>query len=201
MQSQCSGVLIPTSSPPRHPTQFRLTVASRYCRTHASDHALGQMSGAHRADPELKRRSCERQSLTSSARWGERHLGSRVFCTGPCLLGRAGLLSGKRAATHCAYTHLLPKVGATFKNVGRRLRTHAHRTNCDYAKRIQLALEYEPAPPYRCGHPNTAEPSLAIELKADRYEKATARMEQSLRVNLEHGVLRSRTSAYIPFPK
>jgi cyclohexyl-isocyanide hydratase len=52
------------------------------------------------------------------------------------------------------------------------------------AQGIQLALEYDPAPLYRCGHPNTAEPSLVTQLNASRYERAAARMEQALNASL-----------------
>src|SRR3546814_17769698 len=47
----------------------------------------------------LKRQAASAQWVTS-------------VCTGAFLLGRAGLLAGKRATTHWAYTHLLPLVGA-----------------------------------------------------------------------------------------
>jgi len=119
-------------------------------------------------------------------------------CTGAFILGAAGLLRGKRATTHWAYTHLLPQVGATYENarvvtdgnlvtaggvtsgIDFALGLIAHVASPAVAQRIQLALEYDPAPPYRCGHPATAEPALVLQLRAGRYEQAAAQMEQAL---------------------
>ena len=123
-------------------------------------------------------------------------------CTGAFILGAAGLLTGKRATTHWAYTHLLPEVGATYENSrvvadGNVLTSGGVTSGIDFAltliaqiaapavaQEIQLALEYDPAPPYQCGHPDKAAPSLVAQLNASRYERAAARMEQALKASV-----------------
>ncbi|MBC7171087.1 MAG: DJ-1/PfpI family protein, partial [Polyangiaceae bacterium] len=44
------------------------------------------------------------------------------------------------------------------------------------AKIVQLELEYDPAPPFRCGHPRTAEPQL---VEAVRSSVASSLVERS----------------------
>lgn len=102
-------------------------------------------------------------------------------CTGAFVLGAAGLLKSRRATTHWAYHHLLARVGAT-PVVGRVVRDGDTFTGggvtagIDFAltiaaevageaaaRRIQLAIEYDPAPPFEGGSPARAAPeTLAV---------------------------------------
>ena len=95
-------------------------------------------------------------------------------CTGSLVLGAAGLLSGKRATTHWRYLDLLVLTGAIpvsqrVVEDGRAITGAGVTAGIDFglalvavlhspdvAKRIQLGLEYDPAPPFRAGHPSVA---------------------------------------------
>jgi cyclohexyl-isocyanide hydratase len=111
-----------------------------------------------------------------------------AVCTGSLLLGLAGLLEGYEAATHWAFMDLLPLFGA--RPVRRRVVVDRNRVTgggvtagIDFglhlaailssetdAKRIQLGLEYDPEPPFRCGHPDVADPDVVTTVRA-RFEE------------------------------
>jgi cyclohexyl-isocyanide hydratase len=123
-------------------------------------------------------------------------------CTGAFVLGVAGLLKGRRATTHWAYTGLLPLVGATYEKarvvrdgnvftgggvtagIDFALTVAAEIAGPEVAQRIQLSIEYDPAPPFTSGHPNRA-PAAVREHMGARFESRLATFRGELQQALK----------------
>lgn len=110
-------------------------------------------------------------------------------CTGSLALGAAGLLEGKRATSHWAYTGLLEKFDATYEKArvvkdGNVITAGGVTSGIDFAltvvaeiagqmwaESIQLSLEYDPHPPFNSGHPDVADPKTLAALQERVYDK------------------------------
>jgi cyclohexyl-isocyanide hydratase len=127
-------------------------------------------------------------------------------CTGALVLGAAGLLRGYNAATHWSAVQYLSAFGA----VPTRTRVCVDRnritgggvtagidfaltlvsilTNRKTAETIQLGMEYNPAPPFNSGSPDTAPPEVLAfvteqiaatsQRRSDAVNRAAARLSQ-----------------------
>ena len=105
-------------------------------------------------------------------------------CTGALVLGAAGLLNGKQAATHWMSREMLAAFGATPSDdrvvvegnvitgggvtagVDFALVVAAEAFGRELAEAIQLGIEYDPRPPFASGSPATAAPALVAKVRA-----------------------------------
>ena len=135
-------------------------------------------------------------------------------CTGSLVLGAAGLLQGYNAATHWSAMQYLPAFGAV--PAGTRVCVDRNRvtgggvtagidfaltlvsilTDRKTAETIQLGIEYNPAPPFNAGSPDTAPLEVVSYLKeriaasgagrSDAMTRAAARLSQVEHLPLHH---------------
>jgi putative intracellular protease/amidase len=105
-------------------------------------------------------------------------------CTGSLILGAAGVLKGLEATTHWASAARLAEFGARYteRRVVRQgkiftgagvsagidmgLTLVAEECGADFAKALQLGIEYDPQPPFDCGAPSKASPEIVQMLLA-----------------------------------
>jgi cyclohexyl-isocyanide hydratase len=108
-------------------------------------------------------------------------------CTGSLVLGAAGLLKGRRAASHWAWRDALSAFGATpdparvvrdgnvitgggvTAGIDFALAVMTEIAGEDYARSVQLSMEYAPEPPFNSGRPEIA-PAHILANAQQRYE-------------------------------
>jgi cyclohexyl-isocyanide hydratase len=116
-------------------------------------------------------------------------------CTGALVLGAAGLLKGKRAATHWMSRDMLKAFGAmpvaervvidgnvitgggVTAGIDFALTVAADAFGEDLAKAIQLGIEYDPQPPFAAGSPDGAGPAIVEKTRAGATKRQAERRE------------------------
>jgi transcriptional regulator GlxA family with amidase domain len=99
-------------------------------------------------------------------------------CTGALVLGAAGLLGGKRATTHWLFREQLREFGAepvtqrvvedgkvitaagVSSGIDMALHLVRREAGPEVAQAVQLAIEYDPEPPFDAGSPEKAPPEI-----------------------------------------
>lgn len=122
-----------------------------------------------------------------------------AVCTGSLVLGAAGLLRGYRAASHWMSRDQLALLGATpvdervvidrnritgggvTAGIDFALTVVAALSGEEAAKRIQLALEYDPQPPFDCGSPGKAGSARVAAVTAAARERQEKRLAATRR--------------------
>ena len=112
-------------------------------------------------------------------------------CTGSLVLGAAGLLKGKRAASHWAWRDALSAFGATpdqarvvidgnvitgggvTAGIDFALTVMAEIAGSEYAQSVQLRMEYAPEPPFSAGRPELA-PTDVLAATRQQYDPIRA---------------------------
>jgi transcriptional regulator GlxA family with amidase domain len=105
-------------------------------------------------------------------------------CTGSLLLGAAGLLEGKRATGHWLYLEPLREFGAepalgrfvedgkvitaagVSAGIDMALHLVGREAGPEVAQAVQLAIEYDPQPPFDAGSPEKAAPEIVAAVSA-----------------------------------